>query len=171
MNGRQIFSIHIVLKCQRSSEAQTFTRLQHFCTFVIEIKDRMQYCMEESKRGCRARALGIGTRLLNALRAGVINLCGFFNGITGGWISGHIAGLILGLRPANERRRCFVTPSLIGVNPGSALYCVCCGIMIFCGIMVFCLFWKEMYALTKKHVEIHGATAVQLSTVFNERLR
>ena len=72
MNGRQIFSIHIVLKCQRSSEAQTFARLQHFCTFVIEIKDRMQYCMEESKRGClgcRARALGIGTRLLYALRA------------------------------------------------------------------------------------------------------
>ena len=69
MNGRQIFSIHIVLKCQRSSEAQTFARLQHFCTFVIEIKDRMQYCMEESKRGCRARALGIGTRLLHALRA------------------------------------------------------------------------------------------------------
>ena len=69
MNGSQIFSIHIVLKCQRSSEAQTFARLQHFCTFVIEIKDRMQYCMEESKRGCRARALGIGTRLLYALRA------------------------------------------------------------------------------------------------------
>ena len=69
MNGRQIFSIHIVLKCQRSSEAQTFARLQHFCTFVIEIKDRMQYCMEESKRGYRARALGIGTRLLYALRA------------------------------------------------------------------------------------------------------
>ena len=69
MNGRQIFSIHIVLKCQRSSEAQTFARLQHFCTFVIEINDRMQYCMEESKRGCRTRALGIGTRLLNALRA------------------------------------------------------------------------------------------------------
>ena len=69
MNGRQIFSIHIVLKCQRSSEAKTFARLQHFCTFVIEIKDRMQYCMEESKRGCRARALGIGTRLLYALRA------------------------------------------------------------------------------------------------------
>ena len=69
MNGRQIFSIHIVLKCQRSSEAQTFARLQHFCTFVIEIKDRMQYCMEKSKRGCRARALGIGTRLLYALRA------------------------------------------------------------------------------------------------------
>ena len=69
MNGRQIFSIHIVLKCQRSSEAQTFARLQHFCTFVFEIKDRMQYCMEESKRGCRARALGIGTRLLYALRA------------------------------------------------------------------------------------------------------
>ena len=61
MNGRQIFSIHIVLKCQRSSEAQTFARLQHFCTFVIEIQDRMQYRMEESKRGCRARALGIGT--------------------------------------------------------------------------------------------------------------
>ena len=61
MNGRQIFSIHIVLKCQRSSAAQTFARLQHFCTFVIEIKDRMQYCMEESKRGCRARALGIGS--------------------------------------------------------------------------------------------------------------
>ena len=69
MNGRQIFSIHIVLKCQRSSEAQTFARLQHFCTFAIEIKDRMQYCMEESKRGCRARALGIGTRLLYALHA------------------------------------------------------------------------------------------------------
>ena len=69
MNGRQLFSIHIVLKCQRSSETQTFARLQHFCTFVIEIKDRMQYCMEESKRGCRARALGIGTRLLYALRA------------------------------------------------------------------------------------------------------
>ena len=82
MNGRQIFSIHIVLKCKRSSEAQTFARLQHFCTFVIEIKDRMRYCMEESKRGCRARALGIGTRLLYALRAalraaraGVINNC------------------------------------------------------------------------------------------------
>ena len=59
MNGRQIFSIHIVLKCQRSSEAQTFARLQYFCTFVIEIKDRMQYCMEEPKRGCRARALSI----------------------------------------------------------------------------------------------------------------
>ena len=58
MNGRQIFSIHIVLKCQRSSEAQTFARLQYFCTFVIEIKDRMQYCMEEPKRGCWARALG-----------------------------------------------------------------------------------------------------------------
>ena len=69
MNGRQIFSIHIVLKYQRSSEAQFFARLQHFCTFVIEIKDRMQYCMEESKRGCRARALGIDTRLLYALRA------------------------------------------------------------------------------------------------------
>ena len=67
MNGRQILSIHIVLKCQRSSEAQTFARLQYFCTFVIEIKDRMQYCMEEPKRGCRARALG--TRSLYALRA------------------------------------------------------------------------------------------------------
>ena len=72
MNGRQIFSIHIVLKCQRSSEARTFARLQYFCTFVIEIKDRMQYCMEEPKRGCRARALG--TRSLYALRAGVINI-------------------------------------------------------------------------------------------------
>ena len=69
MNGRQIFSIHIVLKCQRSSEAQTFARLQYFCTFVIEIKDRMQYCMEEPKRGCRAQALSKGTRLLYALRA------------------------------------------------------------------------------------------------------
>ena len=69
MNRRQIFSIHIVLKCQRSSEAQTFARLQYFCTFVIEIKDRMQYCMEEPKRGCRARALSNGTRLLYALRA------------------------------------------------------------------------------------------------------
>ena len=79
MNGRQIFSIRIVLKCQRSSEAQTFARLQHFCTFVIEIKDRMQYCMEESKRGCRAWALGIGTRSLYALlragRVGVITYC------------------------------------------------------------------------------------------------
>ena len=81
MNGRQIFSIHNVLKCQRSSEAQTFARLQHFCTSVIEIKDRIQYSMEESKRGCRARALGIGTRWLYALRAalraaraGVINV-------------------------------------------------------------------------------------------------
>ena len=69
MNQRQIFSIHIVLKCQRSSATQTFARLQYFCTFVIEIKDRMQYCMEEPKRGCRARALSIGTRLLYALRA------------------------------------------------------------------------------------------------------
>ena len=69
MNGRQIFSIHIVWKCQRSSEARTFARLQYFCTFVVEIKDRMQYCMEEPKRGCRARALSIGTRLLYALRA------------------------------------------------------------------------------------------------------
>ena len=67
MNGRQIFSIYIVLKCQRSSEAQTFARLQYFCTFVIEIKDRMQYCMEEPKRGCRARTLS--TRSLFALRA------------------------------------------------------------------------------------------------------
>ena len=80
MNRRQIFSIHIVLKCQRSCEAQTFAPLQYFCTFVIEIKDRMQYCMEEPKRGCRARALSIGTRWLYALRAalraaraGVIN--------------------------------------------------------------------------------------------------
>ena len=70
MNGRQIFSIHIVLKCQRSSEAQTFARLQYFCTFVIEIKDRMQYCTEEPKRGCRARALG--TRSLYALRAALM---------------------------------------------------------------------------------------------------
>ena len=69
MNRRQIFSFHIVLKCQRSSATQTFARLQYFCTFVIEIKDRMQYCMEEPKRGCRARALSIGTRLLYALRA------------------------------------------------------------------------------------------------------
>ena len=69
MNRRQIFSIHIVLKCQRSSEAQTYARAQYFCTFVIEIKDRMQYCMEEPKRGCRARALSNGTRWLYALRA------------------------------------------------------------------------------------------------------
>ena len=69
MNRRQIFSIHIVLKCQRRCEAQTFAPLQYFCTFVIEIKDRMQYCMEEPKRGCRARALSIGTRWLYALRA------------------------------------------------------------------------------------------------------
>ena len=69
MNRRQIFSIHIVLKCQRSSEAQTFARLQYFCTFVIKIKDRMQYCMEEPKRGCRAWALSIGTRSSYALRA------------------------------------------------------------------------------------------------------
>ena len=67
MNGRQIFWIHIVLKCQRSSEARTFARLQYFCTFVIEIKDQMQYCMEEPKQGCRARALGTGS--LYALRA------------------------------------------------------------------------------------------------------
>ena len=111
MNGRQIFSIHIVLKCQRSSETQTFARLQHFCTFVIEIKDRMQYCMEESKRGCRARALGIGTRLLYALRAAlraaragvmksrfynfkiVINLIHIIN------VSIHIA---------NDKPKCFV---------------------------------------------------------------
>ena len=66
--GKYIFSIHIVLKCQRSSEAQTFARLQYFCTFVIEIKDRMLYCMEEPKRGCRARALSNGTRSLYALR-------------------------------------------------------------------------------------------------------
>ena len=52
-----------------SSEAQTFARLQYFCTFVIVIKDRMQYCMEEPKRGCRARALSIGTRSSYALRA------------------------------------------------------------------------------------------------------
>ena len=69
MNGRQIFSIHIILKCQRGSEAQTFACLQYFCTFVIEIKDRMQYCMEEPKRGCRAPARAVGTRLLYALRA------------------------------------------------------------------------------------------------------
>ena len=59
MDGRQIFSIHIVLKCQRSSEARTFARLQYFCTFVIEIKDRMQYYMEEPKRGCQTRALSL----------------------------------------------------------------------------------------------------------------
>ena len=82
MNGRQIFSIHIVLKCQRSSEAQTFARLQHFYTFAIEIKDRMQYCMEESKRGCRARALSIGTRLLYALRAALRAAGGRYNGCT-----------------------------------------------------------------------------------------
>ena len=69
MNRRQIFSIHIVLKCQRSSEAQTFARLQYICTFAIEIKYRMQYCMEEPKRGCRARVLSNGTRSLYALRA------------------------------------------------------------------------------------------------------
>ena len=39
------------------------------------------------------------------------------------WI--YIAGLILGLRPANERRRYKVTPShWLGANLESALYCV-----------------------------------------------
>ena len=29
-----------------------FARLQYYCAFVFEIKDQMQYCMEEPNRGC-----------------------------------------------------------------------------------------------------------------------
>ena len=156
MNGRQIFLIHIVLKCQRSSEAQTFARLQHFCTFVIEIKDRMQYCMEESKRGCRARALGIGTRLLYALRAalraaraGVIiefalwelehphfvtyeNHQSYFHQVSYAWIE------IIDNKKINiehktpqiirESRGVFDQPSVIGSNfYNMNRQCLCCG--------------------------------------------
>ena len=43
-------------------------------------------------------------------------------------ISPHIIGLILGLRPANERRRYFITTSLIGWAQAENQPCIICAI-------------------------------------------
>ena len=48
------------------------------------------------------------------LASGNSNDCPSANEVTLNSLSGHGTGLILGLRPANKRRRYFVTTSLIG---------------------------------------------------------